>query len=100
MDKRYDIKIEEDFTNANNDIEVYESDVDHIQDTIQAFQGSYKESPTDGVEIEKYLNSAGQEQTIAREIIIQLKSDKYQVSNPIVQFDADGNLNINPNATI
>lgn len=97
---RYDINIDADFINAKNDLQVYESDVDHIQDTIQAFQGSYKENPQDGVEIETYLSSAGQEQTIAREIIVQLKSDKYIVNNPIVYFDSSGNLNINPNATI
>lgn len=100
MDARNDIKIGADYINANNDIEVYLSDVDHIQDTIQATQGSYKEFPLDGVSIEKYLNSSGQEQTISRDIIIQLKSDKYKVNNPIVAFDTDGNLSINPNATL
>ena len=100
MEARRDIKLEAEFINTNNDIEVYLSDVDHIQDTIQATQGSYKEYPLDGVSIEKYLNSSGQEQTIARDIIIQLKSDRYKVNNPIVAFDSDGNLSINPNATL
>ncbi len=100
MEARHDIKLEAEFVNTNNDIEVYLSDVDHIQDTIQATQGSYKEYPLDGVSIEKYLNSSGQEQTIARDIIIQLKSDRYKVNNPIVAFDSDGNLSINPNATL
>lgn len=100
MDSRFDIKIEADYINANNDLQVYESDIDHIEATIQATKGSYKEHPQDGVEIEKYLNSAGQEQTIARDIIIQLKADKYKVNNPIVEFDADGKLQIEPNATL
>ncbi len=91
MGSRYDIKIESDFINANNDIEVYESDDDHIQDTIEANIGSYKQFPTDGVGVNNYLNSAGQSQIISREIQLQLKSDKYNIT-PVVGFDADGKL--------
>jgi len=100
MDSRKDIKIEADYVNANNDIEYYDSDSDHIQDTIQSTKGSYKETPLDGVAIETYLNSSGQEQIIAREIIVQLKSDLYVVDKPIIQFEKDGSLTINPNATL
>ena len=96
---RFDIKIDKTFINANNDISFYESDEDHIQDTIQATQGSYKESPQDGVNIQAYLNSQGQGQTLAREIIVQLKSDLYVVNNPIINITSDS-ISVNPNATI
>ena len=91
MANRYDIEIDTDFINANNDIQVYESDDDHIQDTIEANIGTYKEFPTDGVGVDNYLNSAGQSQIISREIQLQLKADKYNII-PIVSFDADGKL--------
>jgi hypothetical protein len=100
MDSRKDIKIEADFVNANNDIEYYESDADHIQDTIESNQGAYKENPLDGVGVDNYLNSSGQEQILSREIIVQLKSDLYTVDKPIIQFESDGSLTINPNATL
>lgn len=100
MDSRKDIKIEADFINANNDIEYYESDADHIQDTIESNQGAYKENPLDGVGVDNYLNSSGQEQILSREIIVQLKSDLYTVDKPIIQFESDGSLTINPNATL
>jgi hypothetical protein len=96
---RFDIKIDKTFINANNDISFYESDEDHIQDTIQATKGSYKESPQDGVNIQSYLNSQGQGQTLAREIIVQLKSDLYVVNNPIIEITSDS-ISVNPNATI
>lgn len=96
---RFDIKIDSTFINANNDIAFYESDEDHIQDTIQATQGSYKENPQDGVNVQSYLNSQGQEQILARKIIVQLKSDLYVVNNPIIETTIDKVI-VNPNATI
>jgi hypothetical protein len=100
MDSRKDIKVEADFINANNDVQWYDSDVDHIQDTIECSRGSYKENPLDGVAIDTYLNSSGQDQILAREIIVQLKSDLYIVDKPEITFGADGKLTVNPNATI
>jgi hypothetical protein len=99
MDKRFDIRIASAFVNANNDIEFYDSDEDHIQDTIEATPGSYKEHPADGVNALAYLNSSGQESTIARKIFVQLQSDGYRVENPEVRYSPNGSLTINPNAT-
>ena len=31
---------------------------------------------------------------------IELEKDNYKVSNPILEFDSSGNLNIYPNATL
>jgi hypothetical protein len=81
------------------DFIVNESDQMHIQDTIIAFPGWWKQYVTDGVGIEYYAKSNGQEQIIAREIKMQLENDKYTVNNPIVTFIND-KLTINPNATI
>lgn len=100
MDARYDIDFDADYITANNDVACVASDQQHIEDTIKATPGAYKESPADGVDIDKYLNSSGQEQIVARSILLQLQSDGYTVTRPSVQFDANGRLIINPNATL
>ncbi len=100
MAKRYDINLDPTAITASNDIPVYESDEDHIQDTIQASKGSYKENPNDGVQIDMYLNSSGQETTIAREIILQLKTDGYRSESPVIGYTTDGQLSVKPNAVL
>lgn len=81
------------------DLAVSESDVQHISDNINAFPGWWKEFPALGVGILQYLNSAGQEQTIKKQIRINLTADGYQVGNPSVTTDAAGLTSINPDAT-
>lgn len=83
----------------NGDLAIAESDSQHIADTLNAFPGWWKENPADGVGVFQYLNSAGQEQTLKRSIMIQLSSDGYNVSNPDVSINSAGQLYINPNAT-
>jgi hypothetical protein len=91
---------ENDLYITNGDFAIAESDVQHINDTINAFQGWWKNYPEDGVGIFQYLNSIGSEQTIKRSLIINLQSDGYTVSNPVVEVDSSGKLKIIPNATI
>ena len=83
----------------NGDIAIGESDPQHIADTMNAFAGWWKQNPADGIGVFQYFNSAGQEQDLKRQIIIQLKADGYNVSNPQVSVDASGMLTIQPNAT-
>ena len=83
----------------NGDIAVAESDPQHIADTLNAFPGWWKQNPSDGIAVFSYYNSAGQEQDLKREILIQLTSDGYNVSNPQVNVDSSGMLTIQPNAT-
>lgn len=85
---------------VNGDIAIAESDVQHIDDTINAFPGWWKNNPQDGVGIFKYLNSDGQEQTIKRSLTLNLQSDGYIVNNPSVVTGPDGTLTVIPNATI
>ena len=84
----------------DSDVVWGESDTQHVEDTINAAPGWWKENFADGVNIRGYLNSSGQEQVLARKIKIQLESDLYTVVNPVVEFDSNGKLLINPNATI
>jgi hypothetical protein len=83
----------------NGDFTTGPSDAQHIEDTINAFPGWWKENPADGVGIFQYINSSGQEQEIARSIAINLQSDGYQAS-PTVSVDKTGTLNIIPNAML
>lgn len=76
------------------------SDEQHVQDTINANPGWWKENFQDGVGIRKYQNSSGQGQVLARSIKQQLESDLYQVGTPVVKYNSDGTLFINPNATV
>ncbi|HVX01016.1 MAG TPA: hypothetical protein VHA52_11350 [Candidatus Babeliaceae bacterium] len=95
----YDIKLNEtgDLLFKNGDIIIDASDEQHIQDTINAFPGWWKEFPADGVGILSYLKSSGKQQELAREIILQLQTDGYTVTNPTVIISTD-NISINPNA--
>lgn len=84
---------------ANGDFVVGISDEMHIQDTIISDLGWWKENLQDGVGIDKYMKSTGQEQVLAREIKIQLENDGYTVNNPIVDFSNE-KLIITPNAEL
>jgi hypothetical protein len=75
------------------------SDQQHIEDTINAFPGWWKENPLDGVGIGGYLNAPDKTQEIIRAIRLHLTNDGYQVGNPTVTLDAAGNMVINPDAT-
>ena len=99
MALRYDIRLNKDYINANNDVEWYASDADHMKKIISASPGSYKENPMAGVAIKNYLNSAGQQDELSRKIIIQLTADGYNCNNPIIQFNASGELTVDPNIT-
>jgi len=101
VDPRYDILFD-DFGDAiieNSDLAYGVSDQQHIQDTINAYPGWWKENFSDGVGIRDYVNSSGQSQILSRIIGIQLKSDLYTVDSPKVFFDSSGKLIIQPNAS-
>lgn len=100
MEARYDIRVEKDYINANNDVEWFQSDIRHQRDSIELKPGECKEFPSDGVNISKYMSSSGQEDTISRSIILELTSDGYYCKQPKVSFDTNGKLIIDPNATL
>ncbi|MEB0262293.1 hypothetical protein [Mucilaginibacter sp. 10I4] len=79
------------------DFDIQVSDVQHVQDTISAFPGWWKQNPPDGVGVFAYQNSSGQNQILARNMVQQLQSDNYQCNNPIIKQLPNGSLNINPN---
>ena len=95
----YDIQLDStgDLLFTNGDLVIDLSDEQHIQDTINAFPGWWKEFPADGVGIRAYIKSSGQQQELARNILLQLQADGYSVNNPLVTINADS-ITINPNA--
>jgi len=97
MAYRYDIDVDLTYIAQQNDLKWVQSDMQHIEDTIAASQGEWKENPSDGVAISNYLNSAGQQDKLARITMIQLQKDMYNCNNPIVTYAPDGTLTLNPN---
>jgi len=83
-----------DFKLENNDLAIdantgdfflTDSDTQHVKDIINSFVGWYKEFPTLGVGVKRYLGRPGGIQVLKREIKIHLKSDGYRADNIIVQ---------------
>ena len=84
---------------ANNDLFFVESDMQHIIDTMNAFPGWWKENPLDGVGIMAYTKSSTDLQELNRKVKIELISDGYKSTAPVVTL-INGQLTINPNAQI
>mgnify|MGYP001583607179 CR=1 FL=1 len=99
MAKAFDILLDDngDLIIDNDDFKLGESDAQHIEDTIRAHPGWWKENFTDGVGISDYLNSSGNQQQLARNIKIQLQSDGYTVNNPKILIQGS-DVTIDPNA--
>jgi hypothetical protein len=83
----------------NSDFLIAESDEQHIQDTINAFPGWWKQYPPDGVGLFAYMGGPANTQLLSQNIKLQLESDGYSVSIPEITIDPSGNMLINPNAT-
>ena len=99
MAESFDIRLQDnDLLISGGDLVVGASDMQHIEDTINAFPGWWKEHPKDGVGIFAYMNSSGRQQELARKIKLELQSDGYNVERPIIDISQDG-IKVNPNAT-
>ena len=109
MASRYDYKTGDgtgnayntgDLVIANGDFAIGISDQQHIQDTLTAYKGWWKQYPADGVGLYSYINGSVNTQLLAQQIKVQLQLDGYKVSPlPEVAF-IDRKLVVNPNATI
>ena len=86
MSKDFVIKNDDLFIDpATGDFLIGESDPQHVQDIINSWAGWWKEFPTLGVGIKRYLGKPGGVQVVKRAIKIHLKSDGYRVDNIVVQ---------------
>ena len=99
MAESLDIRLQDnDLLISGGDLVVGASDMQHIEDTINAFPGWWKEHPKDGVGIFSYINSSGTQQELARKIKLELQADGYNVERPEIVITQDG-ITVNPNAT-
>ena len=99
MAVRYDIQLtdSQDILFKDGDFVINQSDEQHIQDSINAFPGWWKQYPLDGVGIAAYDKGPTSRQVIAQKIQNELKADGYSLGYPSVTLDANGKLTINPN---
>jgi hypothetical protein len=97
---RFDIALNNnDAIIVDNDLQLVESDTQHIVDTINANAGWWKENYTDGVGIINFLKGRGTQQLLSKKTKINLQSDGYN-SRPIVERDNLGKLILDPNVTV
>lgn len=74
--------------NSSGDFDVKDSDQQHVILLINTFVGQWKQDPFVGVGIINYLASSGQQQTLKREITVQMIADGYQVNEIILKDNA------------
>jgi hypothetical protein len=67
--------------NSLGDFDVKDSDQQHVVLLINTYLGQWKQFPYCGVGIIRYLNSSGQQQTLRRNITVQMVADGYKVNN-------------------
>lgn len=101
MANRYDIKLVDNdlFISRQGDFVIDISDEQHVQDTINAFPGWWKENPEQGVGIRAYLGASIDTQQLQKNIRLQLQADGYVSVNPIVKLQPDGTVEIDPKVT-
>ena len=71
--------------NSLGDFDVKDSDQQHVVLLINTFIGQWKQFPYCGVGIIRYLNSSGQQQTLRRNITVQMIADGYKVNEIILK---------------
>lgn len=100
MPAAYDYLLDEngDLLFKDGDLVVGPSDHQHIQDTINAEPGWWKEFPTDGVGIRRYLGSSGKQQEVQKKVKIHLRNDGYSFVRPPVAKYSGKTLLVDANA--
>jgi hypothetical protein len=78
---------------STGDFEIGFSDFQHIQDTINAFPGWWKENSQIGVGVFGYVGSAGKQQELKRLIRVQLEADGYTPDGINISF-SDGQMTV------
>lgn len=78
------------------DVNIIESDPQHVEDTISATPGTWPEHPADGVSLMSYLGASGEEQTLERETKRHLQNDGYQCDGARATILND-KINLYPN---
>lgn len=75
------------------------SDKQHIKDNFQSFPGEWKQFPTSGIGVGRYLKASGAAiLTLKNNARQGLQSDGYKVANMKIGFDGSNRMVIHPNA--
>jgi hypothetical protein len=67
------------------DFAIGESDPQHVQDILNSYAGWWKQFPTLGVGLKRFLGKSGGIQLVKREIGVHLKADGYRVDNIVIK---------------
>jgi hypothetical protein len=98
-----DLETEEgDLIFLNGDLSIFESDDEHISALFDSNKGEWKQFPTLGIDLIKYLNSPSQlsRLEVYQESNLQLTQDGYKSQNLSVDYNIlSGKLEIKTNAT-
>ncbi|MCW3126589.1 MAG: hypothetical protein JWO03_2247 [Bacteroidetes bacterium] len=98
--ERYDLAwMDDDLDISGGDIYIALSDKQHIEDTIIAFPGWWKQFHQDGVGIWAYYGGPNRSQQLQQNVSLALQADGYTVTNPSVTY-LNGKVIVNPYATI
>lgn len=84
MAKARDLKLQNNdiFIDPNTgDFVIHDSDPQHVEDIVFSYAGHWKEFPTVGVGIKKYLGSPGSVQIAKRAVLVHLEADGYRIDN-------------------
>lgn len=86
-----DIKLDSNqdlFVDTNTgDFAFAESDTQHVRDILESYAGWWKEFPTLGVGVKRYLGSSASLQQLKRTIRIHLRSDGYKADDVTIVDD-------------
>jgi hypothetical protein len=81
---------------SSGDIRIVPSDAQHVEDTINAFPGWWKQFPFEGFGVSAWLGGPGLTQEIQKGVRLNLSLDGYNALNPKLAWNA-GKLIIDPN---
>jgi len=95
-DKDFKTATSGDLEISGGDLEIFESDTQHIADIVISAAGEWKEYPTLGVGLEKYINASVSQQTLRNEVTAQLTTDSFR--NIDVQFENNNDMNFTVDA--
>ena len=69
----------------SGDFFVNDSDQQHVLLILNTYSGNWKQFPLIGVGIKIYLASSGQQNTLKRDMTVQMNSDGYQINEIILK---------------
>lgn len=87
-----------DLSIINGDIEIGESDQQHIADLIYSAPNAWKEFPNVGLNIQSYLSGSGIGENLNRNLKLQLIADGYTLTKATIT-EQDNELILDTDAT-